>query len=43
MSDRSRADAVYAAGLGGAGLIGIALWSSIRWNRQNGAIEVTAH
>ena len=22
-------------GLGGAGLIGIALWSSIRWNRAN--------
>ena len=30
-------------GLGGAGLIGIALWSSIRWNRQNGAVEVSAH
>ncbi|MBL9059955.1 MAG: DUF475 domain-containing protein [Mangrovicoccus sp.] len=29
-------------GLGGAGLIGIALWSSIRWNRQNGAVEVSA-
>lgn len=23
-------------GLGGAGLIGVSLWSSIRWNRQNG-------
>ena len=30
-------------GLGGATLIGIALWSSIRWNRQNGATEVMAH
>ncbi|MFT4149538.1 MAG: DUF475 domain-containing protein [Paracoccaceae bacterium] len=26
-------------GLGGAGLIGIALWSSIRWNRANPAVE----
>ena len=23
-------------GLGGAGLIGVALWSSVRWNRANG-------
>jgi hypothetical protein len=30
-------------GLGGAGLIGIALWSSIRWNRRNGTTEVMAH
>lgn len=30
-------------GLGGAGLIGIALWSSIRWNRANGAVPVMAH
>lgn len=26
-------------GLGGATLIGISFWASIRWNRQNGAVE----
>lgn len=29
-------------GLGGAALIGIALWSSIRWNRKNGTGETAA-
>lgn len=29
-------------GLGGAALIGIALWSSIRWNRENGDAEAGA-
>ena len=30
-------------GLGGAGLIGISLWSSIRWNRENGHAVAMAH
>ena len=28
-------------GLGGAALIGISLWSSIRWNRHSGPVEVS--